>query len=299
MGKKSPAAPDPYATAQAQGRINTEAAQTQARLNRGNTFTPQGSVTSRDLGAEWLRDTLSWAEQNDPNYRDPNNREGARRYYEETNPFRDQWETRVTLSPEQQALYDQGLQLDQRTGQMALDMLPEAQRVLSSPMATDDVDARNRASAAIMSRLEPQFQRDREGLESRLLSQGFVPGSEAYTRAADELSRARTDARLQADAQGVNESRSGAAFTNALRGQRINEIGALFGLGPGQMNPQQAQLAQVAVAAPDLQEAIYANYRNRAAAQQASNANLANLAGAVAGRVGASNWFGRALGFGL
>ena len=43
MGKSSPrapAAPDPYATAAAQGAMNKETAETQARLNRVDEYTP-------------------------------------------------------------------------------------------------------------------------------------------------------------------------------------------------------------------------------------------------------------------
>ena len=74
MGKKAPAQPNPYDTANAQMQVNQQAAQqTQqnsldaarltARLNRGNTITPYGTVTSRDLGEEWLQ------QQQDEHYR--------------------------------------------------------------------------------------------------------------------------------------------------------------------------------------------------------------------------------------
>lgn len=255
MGKKAPAAPDPYATAQAQGQMNTETARVQAALNRGNTVTPFGSVINRPIGG-------------------------------------DQWETRIELSPNQQQIANQGEQLDLQSGQLTLDMLPEARRVLMQPMALDDADARDRATAGIMSRLEPQFQRDREGLESRLLAQGFVPGSEGYNRAADELTRAMTDARMQAITAGLAESRNAAGFNNATRGQRINELGMLFGLGPGMQMPQQAQLAQVGVNAPDLTGNIYQNYQARMADRQATNANWFGLLGSAA-RAGGSYFGGR------
>jgi hypothetical protein len=54
MGKKSgpaaPAAPDPVATAQAQGQYNKDAAITQANLNRIDQYTPQGSITYSQIG---------------------------------------------------------------------------------------------------------------------------------------------------------------------------------------------------------------------------------------------------------
>ena len=53
MGKKSPkapAAPDPAATAAAQGAINRETAIAQARLNQYDEVTPYGSSTYTPTG---------------------------------------------------------------------------------------------------------------------------------------------------------------------------------------------------------------------------------------------------------
>jgi hypothetical protein len=255
MGKKAPRAPDPVATANAQGTINADTARLQARLNRNDTVTPWGSVTNRDIG-------------------------------------NDQWETRVNLSGNQQRIADQGEALDINTGQLTLDMLPEARRVLMQPMAMDDADARDRATAGIMSRLEPQFARDREALEGRLLSQGFQPGTEAYRRAADEMNRSVTDARMQATTAGLAESRQGAAFANALRGQRIGELGMLFGLGPGMQTPQAMNVAGVGVNAPDMMGMVSNNYNQKTAQYGANMAALGQLlgsAGAVAGRAAFSD----------
>jgi hypothetical protein len=255
MGKRAPAPPDPMATAQQQMAVNTDAARVQARLNRGDTVTPFGTVRNRDLGG-------------------------------------DRWETMVELSPGQQQIANQGEALDVQSGQLALDMLPMARTALMQPMAVSDADARDRATAGIMSRLEPQFQRDREALEGRLLAQGFVPGSEAYARAADELARARTDARMQAVTAGLGESRASAAFDNAQRAQRVNELALVFGLGPGLMTPQAAQVAQVGVNAPDLMGMVQNNYAQRTAqygANMGAFGQLLGSAGAIAGRAAFSD----------
>jgi len=239
--KRGPAAPDPYATAQAQGQVNADTARTQARLNRTNTVTPFGSTT--------------WANNGD------------------------EWTATLALSPEQQRIYQQGVGLETGANQLALDMLPQARSALMQPMALDDPDARNRATAGIMSRLEPQFARDRTALESRLVAQGFTPGTEAYRQAADELNRSITDTRLQADAAGMAESRAGAGFANAVRGQRINELAMLFGLGPGMQMPGQAQGAPAGVNAPDLAGTINGQYQQQMARQGANNAAFGQAAG--------------------
>jgi hypothetical protein len=243
MGKSAPKQPDPYATAQAQGAMNADTARVQATLNRGDTYTPFGSVTNRDMGG-------------------------------------DRWRTDVNLSPDQQRLYDQGVQLDTQTGQLALDQIPAVRNLLSQPFARDDADARDRATAGIMSRLEPQFARDREGLEGRLLSQGFQPGTEAYRRAADEHNRAVTDARMQATTAGLGESRAGAAFNNAQRAQQVGELGMLFGLGPGMQMPQGAQMAPVGVNSPDMMGAVQNNYNQRTAQYGANMGAMAGLGAA-------------------
>jgi hypothetical protein len=278
MRKSAPAAPDPYATAAAQRDANLEAARTNASLNRNDTFSPQGSVRNVDMG-------------------------------------NDRWATYIEPSADQQRLYQQGVDLDMRTGQLALDAIPRAGRILGSDIDTsslpawamDDPDARNRATAGIMSRLEPQFQRDRQSLEGRLLSQGFQPGTEAYRRAADELNRTVTDARLQADAAGMAESRAAAGFTNQnraaqlaemlqLRAQPINEISALFGLGPGMQMPQAMQQPGVQTQPADVAGNIYANFQQRSQNFNANNAAVAGLAGAglgaLGGWAGRANWFG-------
>ncbi len=285
MGKKSPAAPNPYAVAQAQSQVSADAARTNARLNRGITTTPFGTVVQRDMGEEWLaprREQAMRDNAGDANFDIAKWAESANR----VNPMRDQWETTYDLSPNQRAILDQQERGQIGVGQVALDSLPEFRSALQAPMAMDDADARDRATAGIMSRLQPQFERDRAGLESRLLSQGFTPGSEAYNRAADELNRSQTDANLQAVQAGLGESRASAAFRNQMRGQRINELGSMFGLAGTAQMPQQAQLAQVGVDAPDLQGAIYNNYNQKVQQQQATNANIYGLLGAGAGAAG-------------
>lgn len=327
MGKSAPSPPDPYATAQAQGTMNADTARTQARLNRGNTYTPYGSVTNRDIGAEWVDQQLAarraagqspqyreeqvpvtagYDENGNPQYgggfttqrtqiSDGFDEAAARRELEAANPYRDQWRTDVNLSPEQQRLYDQGVQLDTQTGQLALDQIPTVRNLLSQPYATDDADARDRATAGIMSRLEPQFERDRAALESRLTAQGFRPGTQGYATSADELSRARNDARMQAISAGSAESRAGAAFSNAQRAQQVNELGLLFGLGPGMQVPQAAQTAQVGMQSPDLMGAVYQNYNTRAQNAAAGNGAIFGLLGAGLGAATGNPWLAKSL----
>lgn len=297
-GKSGPKAPDPYATANAQLGMNTNTARLQARLNRSDTVTPFGSITQRE-GSGWDeaaylaanpdvaeavgRGAFGSGQDHYARHGINEGRSGVAQGYDPSR--RDQWVTTMTLSPEQQRLYDQGVQFDTQTGQLALDMLPEARRALMAPMAMDDPDARDRATAGFMSRMEPQFERDRAALEGRLLAQGFQPGTEAYRQAADELSRARTDARMQAITAGLNESRAGAAFNNATRGQRISELGMVFGLGPGMQMPQQIQQQPVQMQTPDLAGLLQQQYQQRVAQQGSNMGAFAGLGGAALGSI--------------
>lgn len=82
---------------------------------------------------------------------------------------------------------------------------------------------RKSVEEALFSRLNPQFDRDREALEARLAAQGVSPGSEAYIRDMDELRRASTDARFQAVLAGGQEQ-------SRLEGLRQAELGRRLGV---------------------------------------------------------------------
>lgn len=107
MGKKStpaaPAAPDPVATANAQASANTQAAITQANLNRIDQVTPQGSIRYSQIGT---------------------NADGTPRYQQTQ-----------TYSPDQQALYDQQNGIAQSLGNLAQDNVSRVQQAQSTPFS--------------------------------------------------------------------------------------------------------------------------------------------------------------------
>lgn len=109
MGKKStpqaPAAPDPVATANAQGAANTKAAITQANLNRIDQVTPNGALTYSQIGT---------------------NPDGTPRYQQTQ-----------TYSPEQQALYDQQNKIAQSLGGLAQDNIGRVAGAQATPFTFD------------------------------------------------------------------------------------------------------------------------------------------------------------------
>lgn len=108
-----------------------------------------------------------------------------------------------------------------------------ADRGYQNRYTTEDVgDTRRRTEDAIFSRLTPQFERDRNQLETQLVNQGLVRGSEAFNNAMDEMRRAETDARMQAVLVGGSElSRdlgerrmAGQFFNDTEQARFVNEL---------------------------------------------------------------------------
>lgn len=96
--------------------------------------------------------------------------------------------------------------------------------------ADDFSKDRTKVEDAIFSRLQPQQDRDMAAMQSRLANQGITPGSQAWNTAMDALTRANTDARMQAIlAGGQEQSRmfgmdvTKGQFNNAAQGQEFGQ----------------------------------------------------------------------------
>lgn len=290
-GGSAPAAPDPAATAAAQGAINKETAVAQANLNRIDQYAPQGTLTYEQIGT---------------------NADNTPRYKQTT-----------TYSPEQQKLYELSTQASTQMGQTANDQLARLQTSLAQPISYDGAPAlasgmdeatRNAAEQAYMARINPQLDRDRQALESRLASQGISLNSDAYNKAMDAANRQANDARSQGVLQAINLGQSTAAQQNAarqqyiqeaasIRNQPLNEISALMS-GTQVSAPQFSAVPQVGVANADITGPTALQYQgqlaNYNAQQQANNASMGGLFGlgsAALGGMTGSNWFGKAIGF--
>lgn len=268
MGKSSssqPSAPDPVATAGAQAAANKETAITQAQLNQVNQRTPYGSL-------EWNQRGTS--PQGTPQY-----------------------EAVQTLAPAQQQMLDLTNQAGIKYGQTANTQLNSVSDRLASPLdfgslgpAPQVNEATRQATAQSMyDRMNPQFDRDRAALETRLANQGIALGSQAYSTGMDELRRGQNDARLAVDSQAGNEMARMYQLESAARNQGINEMlqqrsvplnelaAMLTGSqvqAPQFINPPQAQVATTDVAGP-----MYANYNAQLQQQQAANQGLYSLLG--------------------
>lgn len=137
-----------------------------------------------------------------------------------------------TLSPEEQAIYDQSsknkLSLGQLAGQGA-----EAMKGLigtqvdysGAPAAPKDSEAiRKQVVDAMMSRNEPRLNQAAEQQDADLIAAGIRPGTEAWNRVKTEQGQTRNDALMQAQLAGGQESSRAYGMDEASRKNYIAEL---------------------------------------------------------------------------
>lgn len=308
MGKKSgpaaPAAPDPVATAQAQGQQNINSAIAQANLNRIDQVTPQGSLTYSQNGT---------------------NSDGTPRYTQTQ-----------TLSPDEQKKYDQNNQVALALNGLATDNISRVADAQSKPFTydgmtamktglnlegigdagqiqkgldysgltklpgTDDFSAdAQRVAGSVYSqaasRLDPQWQQNENDIKSQLAAKGISENSDAYRREYDNMSRAKTDAYNQANFSatqaGANEQSRLFGLSMSARQQGQNEVNTQGDFANGAQQQQFGQNAQVA-AVNNQNESASAAFNNQTRQQEIEQAaylrnlplnDIASLLGTGAG----------------
>jgi hypothetical protein len=117
----------------------------------------------------------------------------------------------------------------------------------------------DRASDLMMQRLDPQLQRQQEQQDAKLAAQGIPIGSEAYTRAKQDLAMQQNDLRTQAQLQAQNVQQN-------LFGQELQA--GQFG-NQAMLGQNAAQLQNLGFNNQQIQQ-LYAN--------QMANANFGNTA---------------------
>lgn len=253
MGGKAPKAPDPYKTADAQGKLNRETAEYQAALNRSNQSTPFGSI--------------SWAQTGT----DPTT--GAAR-----------WGSSTTLTPELQNLLNSQISSQQGLSSAitgALGDLPQGP-FDASGINVDDV--RDRSFQSQMANLTPEFEKGWRNLEGTLSDRGIPLGAEIWNNQLGEYNRAKDSSMLgasrQADLDASNEFQR--QYGNKLTEYNLplQKLQGLLGSSQAVGNPQFGSTPQSSVAAPDLQSGVWNKY---AADQQAYQQNQGNMMGGLLG----------------
>ena len=286
---KAPAAPDPAATAAAQGAANKETAYWNAIMGNVDQETPYGSIQYTDSSNGVY---------------DPNKAPT--------------FSSKITLSPAQQQLLDSQQANDQGLQDLGSAQMGRISDAVSSPYSFEglpdapsysDVNALSQAGQdAILSRLNPQFERDEEALRTRLINQGIGTGSQAYNTEYDRFNQAKNDARQQAILGGqqyggnelqqmLNLRNQGIQEYNAQRNAPLNEYSALTS-GQQIQNPSfQGSQAGNAMAG-DIQGATQNAYQNamglynsKVGAQNSTQSSLFGLGGSLLGAAGGAGGF--------
>lgn len=258
-GPSAPAAPDPVATAKAQGEMNKDTAITQYRLNATDQYTPQGSLQYEQVG--------TW-EDGTPRFR-----------------------ATQTYSSDQQAIYDQGTKNSLKLGQTAGDALDRVSTLLASPVDLSNDAVEGRLMELGRKRLDPVLAERRSQLETKLANQGITPGSEAWTTQMRQLGETENDAfnnlLLTGRGQSVSEILAG-------RNQPINEITALMS-GSQVSQPGYVTTPQSSVAPVDYTGLVQSNYNAQMDAYKTQvgqgNAMMGGLFGLGSSAIRAAPYF--------
>jgi hypothetical protein len=257
---KAPPAPDPVATAAAQGAANRDTAITQGIMNMTNQVGPDGSLTYSKIGDEQVYDSLSGKLITTPRYQATTTLSAAG---QRVNDINNQTEENIATIGR-----DQSARIGGILGQPI-----DFSKLGAAPLPTDFSADRQKYEDALMERLNPQISRDRSSLEAKLINQGLRPGSQAYNDAADEMGRNSNDARLGAILNaGSEQSRmfglASTARQNGIqeiltqRNQPINEITALLN-GSQVTQPTFVNTPQTQLAGTDYQGAVYNSYQGQ------------------------------------
>lgn len=253
---KTPKAPDPMATAQAQAGVNLDTAMTQQSMNLTDQVNPWGNVSYTPSGS------TSFVDSTGKTVTIP-------RYQQTT-----------TFTPEQQAIFDKSQAAQSNIAGIAKDQSAMVGEYLKTPFEFDNQDAADWSYDLASSRILPQQQQNEAALRTRLINSGLRPGTQAWTSEMERMGRGNTDQMNQLALTG-----RGQAFSEALatRNQPLNEISALLS-GSQVSNPasQSGPTPQTSVGGVDYSGLVNQNYQNQMSAYGAKMGGLFGLAGAGA-----------------
>ena len=170
-------------------------AQTGTQLARYNQITPFGSSTWSNVGNKWTQSN--------------------------------------TLSPDQQQILNDQQNFSKGVGSAINSALPNINLngIDKSALPSAPINAGQTAQDAIMSRLTPTLERQREQLRTQMANQGIAQGTEAYSNAFNDQNQRENDLYTQAGLQGISAGQSArnSALQEqiAMQNQPINSINAL------------------------------------------------------------------------
>ncbi len=148
-------------------------------------------------------------------------------------------------------------------------------QVTAQPRPDDFAGQRDKITDAMMQRLQPYLDRQRDATNTRLANQGITSGSEAWKWDQDTLNRAENDQRIAALLAGDQEQQNLFANAMATRQQGVNESvaqGNLYNEAAG--NTFNQGLANAGLANATQQQMFGQNLSAQQAANQAQEAQF-------------------------
>lgn len=252
MGKKAPAAPDPYKTAAAQGGMNTDTAITQQFLNSGTSVNPWGTVSTDQTGNSTFVDSQGKTI---------------------TVP---KFTQTTTLSSPQQAIFNQSQAAEGNLAGIANEQSAFLKDYLNKPFEFNNQDAEQWAFDLASPRIRQNQMQAEDSLRSTLANKGIREGSAAWNAEMGRMTNANTDQMNQLALTG-----RGQAFSEAMatRNQPLNEITALLS-GSQVSNPatMSAPMPQTGVAGVDYTGLVRDKFQADTAAYQNKMGGLFGLA---------------------
>lgn len=260
----APKPPDPWETAQAQSQWNNTTAQTQQAMNMVDQTTPWGSSTYNQTGTQ----TIIGADGKPIN---------VPKYSQTT-----------TLSPEQQAIFEQTQTAQGNLAGLASDQSAAMREYLNTPFQFNNSDAEQWAYDLASPRILAQQGQNEEQIRTTLANKGIREGSAAWNAEMSRMTNANTDQLNQLALTG-----RGQAFNEALtsRNQPINELSALLS-GSQVSMPQFAGTPQTGVAGVDYTGLVNQKYQAELQSANAGMGGLFGLGGALLGAAGNAGGFG-------
>lgn len=234
----APTPPDPKTTSAAQTGTNVATALANASLNNVNQIGPNGSLIYSQSGTSKFTDPYTGQSYDIPNYTQT-----------------------TTLSPDQQKLYDLNNQTQQNLGQIGVSQSSKIGTLLNTPFdaSTANKAVEDKIDALGAARLDPQFARSADALQTQLANQGIQPGSAAWKAQMDQFQQGKNDAYNQLYLNG-NQQAYQQAITD--RNQPINEITALLS-GSQVSNPTFGATPQTSIPTTDNAGIINSNFNQQ------------------------------------
>lgn len=259
----APVAPDPVATAKAQGDMNQNTATTQQLLNMTNQVTPDGSLNYTQSG------TNTFTGADGKTYSVP------------------QFTATQTLSPAQQALKDLTDRTKANLGQIGVDQSKKIGDLLGTNLQLGNEATEARLMDLGSKRLDPMFAKNEDALRTRLANQGIQPGSAAWNAEMTQFGQGKNDAFNQLMLTGRGQANS---EIMAERNAPINEIAALMS-GSQVSSPNFSSTPQTSVGGVDYTGMVNNNYN---AQNSQYNANIAANGAQMGGMFGLAGTLGSA-----